>query len=128
YHIVCGMPRNQVKKVQVYGESKSLGIVFPEPVPVGAGELIYVPEKSEHPNAAILFVAWTSTREAQNILDDVDFTGHPHFEGNEINEVLKGKRVVYSMWRDVAHADAILAELFQAMGMPVVRGEAKKKK
>jgi ABC-type Fe3+ transport system substrate-binding protein len=121
YHMICGLPRRQVKDLQVYGGVKSIGIVYPEPVPVGIGDLVFVTQKAKSPNAAILFIAWTATEEAQTILDDVDFSGHPSFEGNEINALVKGKKVAYGSWEVTDKADDVLAEILQAMGYPVVR-------
>jgi ABC-type Fe3+ transport system substrate-binding protein len=127
YHLICGMARSNIKSLQVFADAKKLGIVFPEPVPVGAGDFIFVPDKASHPNAGILFLAWTGTREAQNLLDEVNFTGHPAFEGSGINRVLKGKKVAYETWEGAAHDDEYLAEILNAMGMPVVRSKKKKK-
>jgi ABC-type Fe3+ transport system substrate-binding protein len=121
YYMICGMARNQLKDLQVYGEVKSLGIVFPEPVPIGIGDLVFVTQKAKSPHAAILFIAWTATQEAQTILDDVAFGGHPSFEGSEINDLIKGKKVAYGSWEHTDKADAVLAEILQAMGFPVVR-------
>ncbi|MGH7828369.1 MAG: ABC transporter substrate-binding protein [Candidatus Binatia bacterium] len=121
YYMICGMPRRQVEELQVYAGAKTIGIVYPEPVPVGIGDLIYVAEKAKHPNAGILFLAWTATEEAQTILDNVDFSGHPAYENNDINKVIKGKKTVYASWEDTAKSDDILAEILQAMGFPVVR-------
>lgn len=121
YHLICGMPRKQVKDLQVYGGVKTIGIVYPEPIPVGVGDLIFVPAKAKSPSAAILFVQWTATKEAQGLLDDTDFSGHPDFEGNEINDVIKGKKVAYGTWEHADKSDDVLAEILQAMGFPVVR-------
>lgn len=121
YHMICGMPRRQAKDLQVYGGSKTIGIVYPEPIPVGIGDLIYVTQKAENPNAATLFIHWTTTAEAQKILDDVDFSGHPTFDGSDVNEIVKGKKVAYGTWEQAAQSDDILAEILQAMGFPVVR-------
>lgn len=121
YHLICGMPRRQVKDLQVYGGVKTIGNVYPEPVVVGVGDVIYVPRKAKHPNAGILFLAWSTTKEAQNILDKTDWSGHPAFEGNEVAETLKGRKVVYGNWEYSDRSDEILAELLRAMGFPVVR-------
>jgi iron(III) transport system substrate-binding protein len=121
YHMICGMPRRQVKDLQVYGGDKSIGIVYPEPVPVGIGDLIYVTQKAKNPNAATLFVHWTTTAEAQKILDEVDFSGHPSFEGSDVNEIIKGKKVAYGKWQHAPESDDVLAEILKAMGFPVVR-------
>ena len=105
-----------------YIPANSGGVVFPEPVTVSiGGDIIYVPRKAKHPNAGVLFLAWSATKEAQNILDAVNFTGHPAFEGNEINRVLKGKKTVVTNWEYIQRADEILAKILQAMGFPVVR-------
>lgn len=121
YHIYCGMARKNVMEMKVFAEVDSVGIVFPEPVPIGIGDLIYVADKGKHPNAGILFLAWSATQEAQNLLDNADFTGHPAFEGNDVAAVLKGRKVVYGSWDYTDRADDILAEILQAMGFPVVR-------
>lgn len=121
YYLICGMPRRQAKDLQVYGGVKSIGIVFPEPIPVGVGDLIFVTAKAKSPNAATLFIAWTTTKEAQNLLDDVDFSGHPSFEGNDINDIIKGKKAAYESWENSDKSDEVLAEILQAMGFPVVR-------
>lgn len=121
YHMICGMPRRQVKDLEVYADVKTIGIVYPEPVPVGIGDLIYVPAKAKHSNAGVVFVAWTATQEAQTILDDVDFSGHPDFEGSDINKVIKGKKAVFGSWEYADKSDDHLAEILQAMGFPVVR-------
>jgi len=121
YHIMCGMPRAQAKDLQVFGGSKNIGIVFPEPIPVGIGDLIYVTQKAKSPNAATLFLQWTTTAEAQNILDDVNFSGHPSIDGTDIHKIVKGKQVVYATWEQTAQSDDVLAEILTAMGFPVVR-------
>jgi iron(III) transport system substrate-binding protein len=121
YYLYCGMPRSQAKDLQVFGGSKAIGIVYPEPVPVGIGDLIYITQKAKSPNAATLFLHWTTTKEAQKILDDVDFSGHPSFPDSDVNEVVKGKKVVYATWEQTAKSDDVLAEILTAMGFPVVR-------
>ncbi|MDP2643737.1 MAG: extracellular solute-binding protein [Desulfobacterales bacterium] len=127
YHIICGMPRRQIKDLQVYAGAKSVGIVFPEPVPVGVGDFVYVPDKARHAAAGVVFLVWSSSHEAQDLLDQVDFSGHPNFEGNEVNRVLKGKKVAYGTWGAIDGQEQILVETLQAMGMPVVRSQRKKK-
>jgi ABC-type Fe3+ transport system substrate-binding protein len=121
YAMICGLARRQVEDIVVNTGSKAIGIVFPEPVPVGSGEFQFVPVSAKHPHAAILFMVWTSTKEAQNILDDTDFSGDPRVDGSNIKDVLKGKKVAYPTWEDVGSSDDHLAEIFQAMGLPVVR-------
>ena len=122
FPIICGMARSQARALKVYGGVDSVGVVFPEPVTVNiGGDLIYVPRKAKHPNAGVLFLSWSATKEAQNILDAINFTGHPSFEGNEINQVLKGKKTVFTNWEYIQRADEILAKVLQAMGFPVVR-------
>lgn len=121
YAMICGMPRRQVLDLQVNAGEKSIGIVYPEPIPVSIGDIIYVPQKAKHPNAGVLFLAWTATPEAQTILDDIDFSGHPAFEGSDVNKITKGKKLVQASWEDVKRSDEILAEILQAMGFPVVR-------
>lgn len=121
YYMICGMPRRQVLDLQVNAGEKSIGIVYPEPIPVSIGDIIYVPQKAKHPNAGVLFLAWSATPEAQTILDDIDFSGHPAFEESDVNKVAKGKKLVHASWEEVKRSDDILAEILQAMGFPVVR-------
>jgi len=121
YSMICGLPRRQVLDLQVNAGEKSIGIVYPEPIPVSIGDLIYVPQKAKNANAGVLFIAWSATPEAQAILDDIDFSGHPSFEGSDVNKVAKGKKLVHASWEDVKRSDDVLAEILQAMGFPVVR-------
>ena len=121
YAMICGLPRRQVLDIQVNTKSKSVGLVYPEPIPVSTGDFIYVPDKSKHPNAGILFMVWTGSAEAQKILDDIDFTGHPAIEGNDSNRELKGKKVLYGTFEDSKRSDDNLADILRAMGMPVAR-------
>ncbi|MCH7913555.1 MAG: hypothetical protein IH856_11065, partial [Deltaproteobacteria bacterium] len=121
YPLICGMPRRQVRDLQVHGGVDSVGIVYPEPIPVGIGDIIYVPRKAKHPNAGVVFLAWTATKKAQNLLDQTDFSGHPSFERNEVSSTLKGKKVVYGDWAYSKRSDEILAKILRAMGFPVVR-------
>ena len=120
-YLMCGTPRGQVKDIQMNTKTKSIGIVYPEPVPVGVGDIIYVPDKAKHPNAAILFMVWSSSPEGQKLLEDTDYTGEPRVEGMNIMADFQGKKAAYSTWEDQAKADTYLMEILQAMGMPVVR-------
>jgi len=61
-----------------------------------------------------------------NLLDDINFTGHPAFEGSEANEVLKDKKVAYATWENILRSDEILTEILKTMGFPVVRAKKKK--
>ena len=119
--MMCGIARGQVKDIQLNTGTKALGIVYPEPVLVGVGDLIYVPDKAKHPNAAILFMVWQSSLEGQKFLEDTDYTGEPRVEGLNIKADFQGRKAVYSTWQDQANADAHLTDILQAMGMPVVR-------
>jgi iron(III) transport system substrate-binding protein len=121
YQMICGMPRRQVRDLQVNAGSKSIGIVYPEPIPISFGDVIFVPKKAKHLNAAVLFLAWTSTAPAQSVLDEVDFSGHPDFEGSDVNKIIRGKKTVKSSWEYINRSDDILAEIMQSMGFPVVR-------
>lgn len=121
YHLICGMPRKQVMDLRVYGGVESVGIAYPEPVPVSSADLTFVPQKAKSPNAGVLFMAWSATQEAQTLLDDADFTAHPQFEGSDVNRVLKGKKLVYGDWEQAKRSEEYLVEILQAMGFPVVR-------
>ena len=121
YYFICGQTRKHIRELNEFAGVPSIGIVYPEPVPVSSGDLIYVPQKAKHADAAVLFLAWTATKEAQRLLDQVDFTGHPSVDGNEVSETLKGKKTVSGKPKYVTRADEILAEILQAMGFPVVR-------
>ncbi|MDP2647592.1 MAG: extracellular solute-binding protein [Desulfobacterales bacterium] len=128
FPMICGIFRSHVEELRNYAGAKNIGIVFPEPVPVGVGDLIYIPDKAKHPNAGILFLVWSSSKEGQNHLDEVNFSGHPSIEGSKVNDILKGKKLAFTTWEDVSHTDQDLTEILKTMGIPVVRGKAKKKK
>ncbi len=47
YYMMCGCARGQVRDIQVNTDTKSIGIVFSDPVPVDSSDFGYVPDKAK---------------------------------------------------------------------------------
>jgi iron(III) transport system substrate-binding protein len=121
YPIICGAAYPTFKERTVYNGDRHLGFVFPEPVPVPTGEIIFVPRGAARPNAGKLFIVWSLSEEGQKTLDDVEFDGSPLFPGTETAKLIKGKKVVWHDWKIQSRADDILKEILEAVGLPIVR-------
>ena len=106
---------------QTVAGSKNLRITFPEPVTLSAGDLVFIPRGAKNPNAAILWIIWSLSAEAQKILDEVQFTGDPMSPVSSVHERIRGKKIVKASWEYQLRATDILKEILQAMGFPVVR-------
>ncbi|HEY3304685.1 MAG TPA: extracellular solute-binding protein [Candidatus Binatia bacterium] len=121
YPIICGAAYPTYKERFLYAGDKHLGFVFPEPVPVPTGEVIFVPRGASRPNAGKLFIVWSLSDEGQKTLDEVEFDGSPLVPGTETAKLLKGKKVVWHDWKIQSRADEILKEILEATGLPIVR-------
>ncbi len=121
YPIICGAAYPTFKERTVYNGDRHLGFVFPEPVPVPTGEIIFAPRGATRPNAGKLFIVWSLSEEGQKTLDDVEFDGSPLFPGTETARLIKGKKVVWHDWKIQSRADDILKEILEAVGLPIVR-------
>lgn len=115
-----GSDWGHIRRQQVAG-AKNLDIAFPEPVTLSAGDLVFIPRGAKYPNAAMLWIVWSLGDEAQQIIDDVQFTGDPLSPASSVNERIRGKKVVEAAWDYQLRATDILKEIIQAMGFPVVR-------
>jgi len=121
YPIICGAAYPTYKERFLYAGDRHLGFVFPEPVPVPTGEVIFVPRGAARANAGKLFIVWSLSDEGQKTLDEVEFDGSPLVPGTETAKLLKGKKVVWHDWKVQARADEILKEILEATGLPIVR-------
>lgn len=121
YPIICGSAYPTYMERFLYAGEKHLGFVFPEPVPVPTGEIIFVPRGASRPNAAKLWIVWSLSDEGQKTLDDVEFDGSPLVAGTQTAKLLKGKKVVWHDWKVQIRADEILKEILEATGLPIVK-------
>lgn len=120
YTFVCGIPWSNIRRQILWG-SKNLEITFPEPVPVSAGDVIFVPRGAKSPNAGILWIMWSVSDEGQRILDKVQFTGNPLFPGSSVYKRIRGKKVAPSSWKHHLRGADFLKEILIATGFPTVR-------
>lgn len=121
YPIVCGALYFTYYEQVASGRGAQLGFTAAEPVPVGMGDVVYIPRGARHPNAAKLWIIWSLSEEGQNLLDAVEGAGSPLFANTQAANMLKGKKVAWyeSQWR--TQAEEILKEILEATGLPVVR-------
>jgi iron(III) transport system substrate-binding protein len=121
YPIVCGATYTAYKERVLYNGDRHLGFIFPEPVPVPTGEVIFVPRGAARPNAGKLWIAWSLSEEGQKALDEVEFDGSPFIPGTETAKLIKGKKTVWYDWKLQTRSDEILKEILEAVGLPIVR-------
>jgi len=121
YPIMCGANYSHYREEVVYRSGSHLGFVLPQPVPVPTGDVVFVPSGAANPNAARLWIVWSLSQEGQMVLDAVEFDGSPYIPGTEPAKLLKGKKYVSYEPEWEAKAEAILKEILEAVGLPVVQ-------
>jgi ABC-type Fe3+ transport system substrate-binding protein len=121
YHLSCGNLYQNVLEHLIFKETKTVGFAIPEPVPAASRAIVYIPRGSAHPNAAKLWVVWSLSAEAQNVLDEIDFTGSPAVPMTAAGKLVKGKKLVWYEPEWQLKAKEIRTEVLEALGFPVVR-------
>ncbi len=121
YPILCGALFFTYYDRMRSGRAKDLGFTLSDPIPVSMGDVVFVARGARYPNAAKLWIVWSLSEEGQGVLDEVEGSGSPVFPGTQAAKMIKGKKVINyePKWR--AKADAILKEIVEAIGLPIVQ-------
>ncbi|MGH7824646.1 MAG: ABC transporter substrate-binding protein [Candidatus Binatia bacterium] len=121
YPIVCGAFYATYHEQVRSGRGETIAFAAPEPIPVNLGDVVYIPRRAAHPNAARLWIAWSLSEEGQLLLDEVEGNGSPLVPGTRTAKLIKGKKVAWYEPQYRANAAEILKEILEAVGLPVVR-------
>ena len=96
-----------------------LQYVITEPVPLRMALFEAVQEGARNPHAALLWLEWMASPEAQTQADEHEPLGSSvYVRGGAVEKELKGKKLSVVSWQDVQKMDDWQAKIFEAYGFP----------
>lgn len=97
----------------------NLQFVALEPVPVRLSLEEAIQAGSKNPHAALLFLEWMASNEAQKIADENEpASSSLYVRGGIVEQELRGKKLSTVNWDDHQHIDQWQAKVFEAYGFP----------
>jgi ABC-type Fe3+ transport system substrate-binding protein len=117
--MMVGPNYTAVKRAQTKDPMGVLQYVTFEPVPVRltVAEGIYA--ASQNPNAALLWLEWMASHEAQKLADEYEpLASSVYVRGGAIEQELKGKSLSVVSWEHHQNMEKWQARIFEAYGFP----------
>lgn len=117
--IVVGPNFSTVKRAQVKDRAGVLQYVILEPVPVRFGNAQAILATSQNRHAALLWLEWLASPEAQNIVDEQEpFASSVHVPGGMVERELRGKKLSMVDWENYHDVERSEAKIVEAYGFP----------
>jgi hypothetical protein len=117
--MMVGPNFERVKQVQAKDPLGVLQYVVFEPVPLRLSEEEGILANSPHRHAALLWLEWMASAEAQKIVDEHQpLTSSIYVRGSVVERELRGKRVSVVNWDHHQNMDQWQAKVFEAYGFP----------
>jgi len=117
--LTLGINFSQLTRVQSKDASRALQYVIFEPVPVRLSGLQGIQATSQSQNAALLWLEWMASLEAQKMADDHEPLGSSvYVRGRAIEEHLRGKQVSVVSWDHQQRIAEWEAKVLEAYGFP----------
>jgi ABC-type Fe3+ transport system substrate-binding protein len=110
-----------VKRAQGKDPRGVLQYVSLEPVPVRLVVEEGINAASRHPNAALLWLEWMASNEAQKLADEFEpLASSLHVRGGAIEQELRGKKLSVVNWDHHQNIEKWQSQVFEAYGFPKV--------
>jgi ABC-type Fe3+ transport system substrate-binding protein len=122
--MVVGPNIASVKLTQLKDRTGVARYVIPEPVPVRFGSAQGILASSQHRHAALLWMEWMTSPEAQKIVDETEFSSSVHVRGGFVEQELRAKKLSVVDWEHYHDVERWEEEVSKAYGFPKV--DAKK--
>jgi ABC-type Fe3+ transport system substrate-binding protein len=88
-------------------------------VPVRFGNLQAVAATSQRPHAALLWLEWLASPEAQKLIDEHEpFNSSVYVKGGAVAEELKGRKLSLTTWENHHYMEQWEAKIVEAYGFP----------
>jgi iron(III) transport system substrate-binding protein len=117
--MTVGVNFSQLTRVQTKDSLGALQYVILQPVPVRLSGLEGIQATSQNPNAALLWLEWMASLEAQKMADDYEPLGSSVFvRGGAIEQHLRGKQVSVVSWDHQQRIAEWEAKVVEAYGFP----------
>ena len=117
--LTLGINFSQLTRAQMKDSSRALQYVTLQPVPVRLSGLQGIQATSQSQNAALLWLEWMASLEAQKMADDHEPLGSSVFvRGGAIEQHLRGKQVSVVSWDHQQRIAEWEAKVVEAYGFP----------
>jgi ABC-type Fe3+ transport system substrate-binding protein len=116
---------NNVKAAQRKDAKGNLQYVILEPVPLRLALQQGIRADAPHPHAALLWLEWMASPEAQKIIDEYEpLASSVYVGGGAVEQELRGKKLSVVSWDHHQNMEEWQAKVFEAYGFP--KAELKK--
>jgi iron(III) transport system substrate-binding protein len=123
--MMIGPNYTAVKRAQTKDPSGALQYVTLEPVPVRLTVAEGIHAASQNPNAALLWLEWMASAEAQKLADEHEpLASSVYVRGGAVEQELKGKKLSVVSWEHHQNMEKWQTQVFEAYGFP--KEEAKR--
>jgi len=123
--MMIGPNWHNMKELEPKDPAGVLKYVILEPVPLRFGNEQALLAAAQNPHAALLWLEWMASPEAQKITDEKEpLASSIYVRGSAVERELKGKKVSTVGWEHYQHIDQWFTKVVEAYGFP--RAEAQK--
>jgi len=123
--MMIGPNWHNMKELEAKDPSGVLKCLLLEPVPLRFGNRQAILAAAQHPHAALLWMEWMATPEAQKITDEKEpLASSIYVRGGAVEQELKGKKLSVVGWEQEQLLDDWQGKVIEAYGFP--RVEVKK--
>ena len=113
-----------VKRAQAKDRAGVLQYVSLEPVPVRLAVEEGIHVVSQRPNAALLWLEWMTSQEAQKLADEFEpLASSVHVFGGAVEQELRGKKLSVVSWDQYQNVEQWQNQVFEAYGFPKAEGK-----
>jgi hypothetical protein len=121
--MMVGPNFERVKQVQGKDPFGVLQYAVLEPVPLRLSEEEAILANAPHRHAALLWLDWMASAEAQRIVDEHQpLTSSIYVRGSVVERELRGKKISVVNWDHHQNMDQWQAKVFEAYGFPKEEG------
>jgi iron(III) transport system substrate-binding protein len=122
--IMIGPNFTAVKRAQSKDRLGVLKYVSLQPVPVRLVVEEGIHAASQHPHAALLWLEWMTSPEAQKLADEYEpLASSVHVLGGAVEQELKGKKLSVVSWEYHQNIEKWQGQVFEAYGFPKAEGK-----
>src|SRR5262245_21597987 len=112
-----------VKRAQSKDRAGRLEYVVLEPVPLRLAVPVAVQQGAQHPYAALLWMEWMASDEAQKLADEHEpLASSVYVRGGAVERELRGKKLSQVSWEDRQNIGEWESKIVEAYGFPKVEG------
>ena len=117
--MMIGPNYTAVKRAQAKDPIGVLQYVTLEPVPVRLTVAEGIHTAAQHPNAALLWLEWMASPEAQKLADEYEpLASSVYVRGGAVEQELKSKKLSVVSWEHHQNMEKWQAQVFEAYGFP----------